>query len=149
MKRRLSRPTSALFGQADVSPDAVDHAIDDLVTGKASAVLRTNHPIVQQVRRTTDINLVQIARRSRYLLITVEQHGDRGPAWHYREITPRDCVFSCPGQLPPSIEEALNGELLETLVMPAVAMREVRIDHVGDTGDGWLSVQVTPTWIEF
>lgn len=149
MKRRLSRPTSALLGQADVVPDAVDSAIDELVTGKSSAVLRANHPIVQQVRHTTGINLVQISRRSRYLLITVEQHSEVGPVWQYRETTPRDCVFACPGQLPPSIEEALNGELLEKLVMPAVAMREVRIDHVGDTGDGWLSVQVTPTWIEF
>lgn len=149
MKRRLSSPTNALLNHAGVTPGAIDAAIDDLVRAKASAVLHANHPTVAQIRRTTGINLVQIARRSRYLLIDIEQQTETGPLWQYREITPRHCNFACRGQLPVSIEIALNGELLETLVIPTVAMKGLRIDTVGDTGDGWLSVDVTPAWHVF
>lgn len=123
--------------------------MEDLVWGKVSAVLRPNHPLVQRVREATGINLVQISRRSRNLLIEIEQHGEDGPSWQYREHTPRRCTFSCRGQLPATIEAALQGELLEKLVIPAAAINNVTIANVGETGDGWLNVDVVTKWREF
>jgi hypothetical protein len=123
--------------------------MEDLVRAKTSAVLRPNHPLVQRVREVTGINLVHISRRSRNLLIEIEQHGDNGPTWQYRELTPRRCTFSCRGQLPSTIETTLQGELLEKLVIPAAALKAIKIANVGVTGDGWLSVDVTPNWHEF
>ena len=123
--------------------------MEELVWSKMSAVLRLNHTLVRCVREATGINLVQISRRSRNLLIEIEQHGVDGPSWQYREHTPRRCTFTCRGQLPATIETALQGELLEKLVLPAVAINSVRIANVGETGDGWLNVNVVPEWRKF
>ena len=83
------------------------------------------------------------------VLIGIEQHRDDGPWWQYRENTPHACVFSCRGELPATIEIALQGKLLEKLVKPALAMGDTTIDRVGETGDGWLNVDVVPPWHMF
>ena len=146
MKRYLSSPARELFDRSGLSPAGVDIALEDLVWGKGSAILRSHHPLIQRIRQATDINVVQISRRSRYLLLQVEQQKDGAPSWQYREVTPRNCTFSCRGQLPTTIEVALNGELLEKLVKPEVATESTVIKHVGPTGDGWLTVDVMPPW---
>jgi hypothetical protein len=146
MRRSLSSPSASLFSQAGVRAGEFDAAIDDLVWAKAPAVLRFEHPLMQRVRDSTGINLIQVSRRSRNLLIEIEQHSGGGPSWQYREHTPRRCTFSCQGQLPVTIETALQGELLELLVEPAAALQGVMIAHVAPSGDGWLNVDVTPTW---
>ena len=146
MQRHLSSPAKALFGEAEVSPQQIDAALDELVQARASTVLRIHHPLVQRVHAATGINLIQVSRRSRNLLIQIEQACETGPAWQYREHTPRRCTFACRGQLPDTIENALQGELLEKLVVPAAAMEGVVITKVGNTSDGWLTVDVAPTW---
>lgn len=146
MKRYVSSPACELFDRSDVAPADIDAALEDLVWGKGSAVLRSNHSLVRRIRQATDINVIQISRRSRYLLLQIEQQKDNAPSWQYRELTPRNCTFSCRGQLPATIEVALNGELLDKLVKPAAAIEETIIKQVGATGDGWLAVSVTPPW---
>ena len=146
MKRYISSPARELLGRADLAPADINAALEDLVWGKGSAILRSNHPLVERIQRATGINVVQVARRSRYLLMQIEQQKGGAPSWQYRELTPRNCTFSCRGQLPATIEVALNGELLEKLVKPAVAMGVTVINHVSDTADGWLAVDVTPPW---
>lgn len=146
MKRYVSSPASSLIAQSGLSPDYINAALENLVWGKGSAILRSNHPLLQRIRQATEINVVQVSRRSRYLLMQIEQHKEGTPSWQYRELTPRNCIFSCRGQLPAAIEIALNGELFEKLVKPAIAMDDTVIERVGDTGDGWLSVDVTPAW---
>lgn len=89
MRRCLSLTSAALFDQAGVRADEIDAAIEDLVGTKAAAILRFNHPHVKRVRHATNINLVQVSRRSRNLLIEIEQHSGVGPSWQYREHTPR------------------------------------------------------------
>ena len=149
MQRHVSGPARGLLDQAGLPPQDVDQALDALAAGRASTVLRSHHPLLQHIGKTTGINVVQIARRSRYLLVEVEQHRAGKPAWQYRERSPRSCTFSCRGQLPATIEEALNGELFEKLVKPAIAMTGTLISNVGETGDGWLSVAVAPPWHPF
>ncbi|MDY7524635.1 hypothetical protein [Sphingomonas sp. 10B4] len=146
MKRYLSSPALELFNRTGLSPTSVDAALEDLVWGKGSAILRSHHPLVQRIRQVTALNVVQISRRSHYVLLQIEQQKDGAPSWQYREITPLNCNFSCRGQLPTTIEVALNGELLDKLVKPAIAMGGTVIKHVGPTGDGWLTVDVTPPW---
>jgi len=146
MRRGLSSPSASLFKQANVQPEGLDAAIEDLVWTKAPAMLRFDHPLVRQVRDSTGINLVQVARRSRNLLIEIEQHSGSGPSWQYREYTPRRCTFSCRGQLPATIETALQGELLERLVIPAAALQDITIASVAGSGDGWLNIDVVPPW---
>lgn len=146
MKRYVSSPALALLGRSGLSPSDIDAALEDLVWGKGNAILWSNHPLVQRTRQASDINVVQISRRSRYLLLQIEQHKDGAPSWQYRELTPRSCTFSCRGYLPATIEVALNGELLEKLVIPAVAMGGTVIEQVGASGDGWLNVDVAPPW---
>ena len=111
-------------------------------------MLRKHHPLVRQIEQTTGINVVQIARKSRHLLIEIEQQCSE-PSWVYRERTPRNCNFSCAGDLPSTIELALQGVLLEKLVIPTAEMGKTTINYVGETGDGWLSVDVMPNWYSF
>lgn len=136
MRRHVSGPALELLGQAGLSPADIDAALEDLVWSKTSAILRSHHSIVQRIRQATGINVVQIARRSRCLLIEIEQHKDNAPSWQYREHTPRNCVVSCRGQPPDRIEIALHGALLEKLIRPALAMNGTIIDQLGTTGDG-------------
>ncbi|WP_156351350.1 hypothetical protein [Sphingomonas sp. Leaf25] len=149
MRRALSSPSTSLFEQANVQPEELDAAIEDLVWAKASAILRFDHPLLRQVRAATGVNLVQVARRSRNLLIEIEQRSEIGPSWQYREHTPRRCTFSCRGQLPATIETALQGELLEQLVIPAAALQGITIANVAKSGDGWLNIDVAPSWHRF
>lgn len=145
-KRYISTPAYELLKNAALTAIEIDAALEDLVWNKSPAILRNSHPLVQRIRQTTGINVVQISRRSRYLLLQIEQQKDGAPSWQYRELTPRTCTFSCRGELPATIEVALNGELLEKLVVPAAALGSTAIDRVGTSGDGWLNVDVTPTW---
>lgn len=149
MKRHVSSPASELFRRAQVPPEDFDRALGGLVQAGASAILRRNHPLLESVRQATEINVVGVSRRSHYLLMTIEQHKDGKPSWQYREHSPRRCVFSCRGEIPATIEMALNGELLETLVKPTMALRKTVIRHVGPTGEGWLNVDVKPAWHSF
>lgn len=146
MRRGLSSPSASLFNQAGVRADDVYAAIEELVRVKASAFLRFDHPLLRAVRAATGINLVRVSRRSHNLLIEIEQHQDQWPSWQYREHTPRRCTFSCRGQLPATIETALQGELLEKLVIPAAALQGIKIEYVADSSDGWLKIDVAPTW---
>lgn len=149
MRRHLSGPALALLSKSSLAPEDIDEALEELVRNKAGAVLRARHPLVHRIRQATDINLVQIARRSRYLLIEIEQRANDQPLWLYREQTPRHCLFSCSGKLPETIGTALNGELLEKLVIPAAELKDTQIANVDQLEDAWLSIDVTPTWQEF
>lgn len=138
-----------LINRAGLRPEAVDEALDDLVRKPASAILRGSHPIVQRLQQASDINVVQISRRSRCLLVEIEQLNQEGPAWQYREKAPRNCIFSCRGQIPDSIGSALSGALLAKLVVPTIALAETSINDVTATADGWLNVEVKPEWHQF
>ena len=149
MKRHVSGPTLELLGQAGLAPEDVDSALQKLVWSKTSAILRKHDPLIARICDTTAIGVVQIARKSRYLLMEIEQRGDNGALWQYREQAPSKCIFSCVGQVPDLIESALNGELLEKLVIPAVAMAGMLISNIDETGDGWLNIDVVPPWHRF
>lgn len=149
MKRHISSPALELLRQAQLPPDDLDQALSGLVQARASATLRRNHPLLESIRRATSINVVDVSRRSRYLLMTIEQQKDGEPSWQYREHSPRRCVFSCRGEIPATIEVALNGALLEKLVRPTMALRKTVITHLGATGEGCLNVDVKPTWHSF
>lgn len=149
MKRHISEPTLSLLTAARLSASDVDEALGKLVNDKRAALVRKPHAIIQRINDQTDINVVSIARKSRHILVEIEQRKSDTAWWQYREHSPRHCVFSCRGQLPATIEIALNGALLEKLVRPAIAMSGTTIESVGSTRDGWLEVGVTPSWIEF
>ena len=149
MKRHISEPALSLLTAAGLSASDVDDALGELVSDKRAALLRKPHALIQRIGDQTDINVVSIARKSRHILIEIEQRKSDTAWWQYREHSPRRCVFSCRGQLPATIETALNGALLEKLVRPAIAMSSTTIESVGSTRDGWLEVDVTPAWIEF
>lgn len=148
MIRHISGPTLKLLDQADLRADEIDAAIEGLVWGKAAAVLRHDHPLILQLRQASAINVVQIARRSRNLLIVIEEHGDAGPVWQYREHTRRRCTFSCRGEIPDTIQAALKDELLDKLVHTAIA-KSTLISGVTPSPDGWLNVDVVPEWHVF
>ncbi len=95
------------------------------------------------------LNVVQITRRSRYLLVEIEQWKDDQPHWQYREMSPRQCRFSCRGLLPDVLAGALAGKLLAQLVKPDPALNDTTIIDVHSSGDGWLSVEVAPRWEAF
>lgn len=149
MTRQVSQPALRVFGQANLTPNEIDHAIDDLVLGKASAMLRQGHAVLRRIEEQTGIAVVQIARRSRYLLITIEQRAGDAPAWQYRELSPRRCLFSCPGKIPASAAAGLVGQPLHHLADPMPGMADIVIDAIDDTTDGWLVVDVTPAWLIF
>lgn len=144
MKRQVSGPTLKLLGSAGVSPDTVDRCLDDMMSKGASAVLRNHHPIVRAIQEAASVNVVQISRKSRCLLIHIEEYNQNGPMWQYREHTPRKFVFSCRGELPATISNALDGELLERLVKPVVSMDGTSITNVVETADGWIDLAVLP-----
>ncbi|EZP73055.1 hypothetical protein BV96_01245 [Sphingomonas paucimobilis] len=146
MKRHLSGPTRELLRKSALLPDHLDEALNALVCCKASAVLRRDHPLIREIAKATSINVTQIARKSRYLLIEVEQSSADGPIWQYREHAPRNCIFSCMGNLPATAMAGLQGEPLAALVSPPLAMDGVMINRVEENGDGWLTVSVTPPW---
>ncbi|MEG8022989.1 hypothetical protein [Sphingomonas aerolata] len=102
MRRSLSSPSASLFSQAGVRAGEFDAAIDDLVWAKAPAILRFDHPLMQRVRDGTGINLVQVSRRSRNLLIEIEQHSGGGlpgnTASIHRAGVPSPARDSCPSQ---------------------------------------------------
>lgn len=149
MKRQISEPTLGLLVASGLSATNVDDAIDRLVASQKAALLRKPHDIIKQIADRTGINIVGIARKSRHILIEVEQRKADAAWWQYREHSPRRCIFSCRGQIPETIGTALNGALLEKLVRPAIAMSGTTIGSVGSTSDGWLTVEVAPIWAEF
>jgi hypothetical protein len=149
MTRHVSTPALALLRQAGLSPGDIDHAIDALVRDKASAMLRKGHGLLRRIEAASGVAVVQIARRSRYLLITIEQAADGAPSWQYREVSPRQCRFSCPGQIPATAAMGLVGQSLRHLARPMTGMDELVIEQISDTPDGWLLVDVTPAWSVF
>lgn len=146
---QLSGPALKLLSQSGLAASQVDEALTALVRDRAQTVLRYHHPLVRRLKDATGINVVQIARRSKYLLIEIEQHDDQGPLWQYREHAPRRCIFSCRGQIPATIEAALQGELLERLVNPAVMLQGAIVQDIAGTADGWLNIHITPQWQSF
>lgn len=149
MKRHLSEPTLELLKSAKLQPEEVDVALEHLVSDNRPAVLRANHPIVQRIQKASGLCVVQVARRSRYLLIEIEQPAHAGAVWQYRERTPRDCLFSCRGEIAETVRQSLIGRQLEQLVAPTPAIARCRIEGVDDTRDGWLIVAVRPMWYSF
>lgn len=149
MKRQISEPTLGLLAASGLSATEVDDAIDRLVAAQKATLLRKPHDIIQRIADQTGINVVGIARKSRHILIEIEQRKGGAAWWQYREHSPRRCIFSCRGQVPATIGTALNGVLLEQLVKPAIAMSGTTIGSVGSTTDGWLTVEVAPTWTSF
>ncbi|QBM75166.1 hypothetical protein E2E30_04890 [Sphingomonas sp. AAP5] len=149
MTRHISKPALSLLRQANLTPGEIDLAIDALVDGKASAILRKGHALLRRIEEASGIIVVQIARRSRYLLITIEQATRNAPAWQYRELSPRRCLFSCPGQVPSTIAVGLVGLPLRHLADPMTGMEDLLINAISDTGDSWLVVDVTPVWSTF
>lgn len=149
MTRHVSAPALTLLQQAGLRPDEVDLTIDNLVHGKAAAILRRSHALLRRIEEASGITVVQIARRSRYLLITIEQRADGVPAWQYRELSPRRCTFSCPGQVPATTAVGLVGQPLYYLAQPMTGMEALVIEQINDTGDGWLVVDVAPVWSVF
>lgn len=139
MKRHLSGPTRELLRKAALLPDHLDDALNAPACCRASAVLRRDHALVRGIAEAPSINITQIARKSRYLLIEVEQSSADGPIWQYREHAPRNCV-SCMGKLPATAMTGLGGEPLNSLVSPPLAMDGVLINRIEENGDGWLTV---------
>lgn len=146
MKRQLSGPAVELLERSNLPPSEIDAALDALVQNKAGAVLYHNHPVVQHIAGSTGLNLVQIARKSRHLLIQIEQQNDHGPLWQYREQTPRSCTFACKGQIPLTAQSVLPGKPLSTLATTPLGMDQVIINQVIDDSGGWVTVSVTPPW---
>lgn len=95
------------------------------------------------------VDVVQVSRKSRYLLLEIEAVKEKRAHWLYRELAPRKCVFSCRAGLGETLKVALQGKLLAQLAVPHDAIAVTTIDQVQQTGDGWLSVDVTPRWEEF
>lgn len=149
MTRHVSRPALTLLERAALTPDEIDRAIDDLVRDKASAMLRKGHDLLRRIEEATGILVVQVARRSRYLLISIEQQIDAAPSWLYRELSPRRCLFSCPGQIPATAAVGLVGRPLRQLADPKTGVEDLIIKEIADTADGWLVVDVTPVWMAF
>lgn len=147
-RRHVSVPALELLEKADLPPAEIDAALEALVGSSNGVVLRLNHPLLQRIAHASGVNVTQISRRSRYLLIAIEQFDQQGAYWQYREQTPRDCLFSCRGRLPNNLAISLSGELLKTLACPALApaIADTRIVDVNPVDDNWLNVRVTPEW---
>lgn len=149
MTRHVSRPALTLLQRAALTPNEIDRAIDDLVLSKSSAMLRKGHDLLRRIEEATGVLVVQIARRSRYLLISIEQQIDAAPSWLYRELSPRRCLFSCPGKIPATATVGLVGHPLRHLADPKAGVEDLVINDIADTADGWLVVDVTPVWMAF
>lgn len=145
MIRHVSAITLQLLEGAGLTADALDREFD----GRAPAVLRKAHPMLVAMSNAAGLNVVQAARRSRYLLIEIEQHESGATQWVYREKTARDCIFSCRGTLPDALQGALEGRMLGQLVDPHDAISATTIEHAVDIGAGWLAIGVSPRWETF
>lgn len=148
-RRHVSEPALELLAKADLPPAEIDAALEALVESSNRAILRVNHPLLQRIARASGVNITQIRRRSRYLLIAIEQFNEQGACWQYREQTPRNCLFSCRGTIADSVAIGLGGELLEKLACPTPALARSRIFDVSPADDVWLNVRVTPEWRPF
>lgn len=80
MKRHLSRPTLAHVGDLWLTAAEVGGALGALAWEKAGAILPGHRLLLRRIPQATGINVAQVARKSRPLLIGIEQHeADRSP----------------------------------------------------------------------
>jgi hypothetical protein len=145
-RRHVSDPALELLEKANLPPVEIDAALEAVVWSSSGAVLRVSHPLLQRIAQASGVNVTEIRRRSRYLLIAIEQFDEQGASWQYREHTPRNCLFSCRGQVADGLAIGLGGELLEKLACPTPALSRSRIIDVSPADDMWLNVRVTPEW---
>lgn len=127
--------------------DDVDTALDALAGRGTKAKLYPGHAAMDDLREATGLNIVEIGRRHRRLLIKIEELINRRPGWAYREVSLKNCIFICPGIIPDAHKSALIGRPLSSLVDPHPALNDVRIKHISDSVDGWSEVYVDPDWI--
>jgi hypothetical protein len=149
MRRHVSEITLRLLDGVGISPNELDVEIDARIARRSPAVLPKHHPMLMAMSQTANLNIVQVTRRSRYLLVEIEQWKESEPLWQYRELSPRRCSFACRSALPEVLASALAGKLLTHLAQPSSALNDTVITEVYPSIDGWLSVEVAPRWKAF
>ena len=145
----LSHPFDDLLRRSGLSPTKIDMSLERLARMWQPTVLKPGHVYLRQIRDRTGINVVGISRRYRRLLVEIQQLEDEALLWRYHERSRSDCVFSCAGQIPHALGDALPGRALRALIIPTPALGEMTIDSVWHDPDGWLDLKVTPQWRPF
>lgn len=149
LHRWLSDPLLYLLRQSSLGPADLDAALDVFARRRDVAKLHPGHAAIDDLRQTARLNIVEVGRRHRRLLVKIEELTNRRPGWAYREMSFNNCIFTCPGTIPDVNKSALVGRPLSSLAQPHPALNNVRIKYITDSADGWSEVHVDPDWIAF
>ncbi len=127
----------------------LDASLEALAGRRDVAKLHPGHALINDLRQATGLNVVEVGRRHRRLLVTIEELTHRRPGWAYREVSLNSCIFTCPGTIPDVHKSVLIGGPLSSLAHPHPALNNVRIKDITDSADGWSEVHVDPDWVPF
>jgi len=148
-QRWLSAPFSQLLADTPVTAAELDAELDTPAARRIAVTLRPPHPLIGSIRKASGLNVVEIGRRHRRLVVAVEEFGRRERSWFYREITRHTCIFGCPGTAPEQKKSTLIGGPLAALADPHPALNAALILQIDDTSDGWSEVRLDPDWVKF
>ena len=149
LRRWLSDPLLNLLRQSPLGPVDIDASLDGLAGRRDVAKLRPGDAAIDDLRQATGLNVVEVGRRQRRLLMRIEELTNPGRGWAYREMSLNNCIFTCQGTIPDVCKLALIGRPLSSLFEPHPALNNVRIKHVTESDDGWSEVHFDPDWIAF
>jgi hypothetical protein len=147
--RHLSRPMASMLEAAGLTVDIVDDAIGEQIAKGRPSALRVGHPLVDRLRAETGLGVVLVGRRYRRLMLEIEQPVERAMRWIYREHSPVRSEFLCRGKIPETFAAGLGGEPLSRIADPPWQIGTAIIETVTVLHDGWLSVAITPCWLDF
>lgn len=148
-QRWLSAPLSQLLANTPVTAAELDAEFDLPAARRIAVMIRPPHPLIGSIQEATGLNVVEIGRRHRRLIVAIEEFDRRDRSWFYREITRHACIFGCPGVVPEQKKGLLVGGALAALAAPHPALNAARILQIDDTSDGWSEVRLDPGWLMF
>lgn len=147
--RYISDPLDDLLQRSGLSPAKIDNAIEQLALRWAPTILRPGHDYLRQINDHTNINVVAISRKYRRLFVEIEQYKGGKAIWHYHERSRTACVFACLGIIPHTVESALVGRPLRSLIIPTPAIAATVVENTSREREGWMTLSVTPQWQQF
>lgn len=149
MHRWLSRPLLDLLRTSSSTAEDIDATLNAMAGRVNVAKLYPGHAAIDDLRRATGLNVVEIGRRHGRLLVKIEELTTPRLGWAYREGSLNNCIFTCPGIIPEVRKMTRIGRPLSTVAEPHPALNDVRIIAITDSTDGWSEIQVDPGWFPF
>ncbi|WP_066663771.1 MULTISPECIES: hypothetical protein [unclassified Sphingomonas] len=146
-KLYLSDPLADLLERSGLSPKQVNMSLERQARLRYPTVLAPGHVYLRQIREHTGVNVVMISRRYRRLLVQIEQMKNGKWQWIYKERSQTDIEFACPADIPHTLEAALPGRPLNSLIDPTTpALGCLIIDACSRDRHGWLNPSIKPGW---